>query len=166
VEQILLSHINGYSILLPPINYEIAEETVLDGKPIHIVTDNQQIIDFLSNIDNGEKSKLVKEILLFYIRESRDVVLLSDGKKKRKKQISPQSLPKTKPRKKSFNTPSAEEKESFTKKQDNTEEKNNSKKGVETEKEVVIPPINEKPKEKNNSKSPMMQALFKMSGDE
>ena len=62
VEQILLSHINGYPIILPPTNNEIVE---VKSSPIHIVIENKQIIKFLSTITSGDKSKKIKENLTF-----------------------------------------------------------------------------------------------------
>ena len=158
VEQILLSHINGHKILLPPMTLDGIEDSMLIGKPIHIVTENKQIISFLNKIECGDKSKLVKEILLYYIRESRDFIPVADSKKKKKKHNSQQITSRT-----SQNTrENAEQREVQTfisaKQTETTEDSIKSK-------DVIIPPISDKPKEKNN-KNPMMQALFKMSGDE
>ena len=166
VEQILLSHINGYDIVLPPVKYEIDEENVKQGRPVHLVIENKQIINFLTQIETGDKSKLVKEILLFYIRESRENFFVSDGKKKKKK--SPVQQPRYV---KQQNVNVAQTTSTKKVEKQHTpiikEESPEIPIVAEIEKTVVTPPINDIPKEKNNgTKNPMMQALFKMSGDE
>jgi predicted DNA-binding protein len=170
VEQILLSHINGYKIILPPILIE-ENSNIVTGKPIHIVTENRQIIDFLSKIENGDKSKFVKEIILYYIRESRDSFMVSDNKKKKKKTTStPQYF--TKPE--STNSRSNDKKDRDINigqniKQNNTVMQQLQKPVTQitqsTTSETELIKETEQ-KQKVSNKSPMMQALFKMSGDE
>ncbi len=175
VEQILLSYINGYKIMLPPIQAQ--KNIEFKSMPIHIVIQNEQIASFLSQLNSGEKSKIVKEIILFYIREAQDNAFVSSGKKK-KKNIQPsvsvdvKKIPKEKPKTVSILTP--------------VQDKPIVSQPVEKEiKETIKPNVNisiptsssksvnsttaEQPKteERKPAKSnPMMQALFKMSGDE
>ena len=165
VEQILLSHINGYPIILPPTNNEIVEAK---SSPIHIVIENKQIIKFLSTITSGDKSKKIKEILLFYIRASRSGQAISSTKKKRK----------TAPISTSINIPSKNQKK---KEVASNISKHNIVPSVQQETNMVQQGKNEPQKEENDGiikapivaapkpsipKNPMMQALFKMSGDD
>ena len=55
VEQILLSYINGYKIMLPPIQAQ--KNIEFKSMPIHIVIQNEQIASFLSQLNSGEKAK-------------------------------------------------------------------------------------------------------------
>lgn len=167
VEQILLSHINGYKIMLPPIQKQSSIE--FKSTPIHIVVENEQIIAFLSQLDAGEKSKVVKEIILFYIRETQDNVFVSSGKKKKKNpqptvSVDIKKIPKEKP--KTVDIPVA--KKQVVEEKDNTIKPNVSI-SLPSSPKVSEPATQSQPKaeeRKPAKNNPMMQALFKMSGDE
>lgn len=166
VEQILLSHINGYPIILPPFNDEIVK---VKCSPIHIVIENKQIISFLSTLNSGDKSKKVKEIILFYIRTSRAGQTVSPTKKKKK--IPPVVAPiiaKQKPPKKkdrgisdnnNHNVLQIEQHETQAMQQNRIEITEEEGSGI------IKAPIVTAPKP-TTPKNPMMQALFKMSGDD
>lgn len=175
VEQILLSYINGYKIMLPPIQAQ--KNIEFKSMPIHIVIQNEQIASFLSQLNSGEKSKIVKEIILFYIREAQDNAFVSSGKKK-KKNIQPsvsvdvKKIPKEKPKTVSVSTPVQnkpvaaqpveKEVKEIIKPNVNISIPTSSNKPVENT--VIEQPRTEERKPAKNN--PMMQALFKMSGDE
>ena len=175
VEQILLSYINGYKIMLPPIQAQ--KNIEFKSMPIHIVIQNEQIASFLSQLNSGEKSKIVKEIFLFYFREAQDNAFVSSGKKK-KKNIQPsvsvdiKKIPKEKPKtvgiltpvqdKPVVSQPVEKEVKETIKPNVNISIPTPSRKPVEST-TVEQPKTEERKSAKNN---PMMQALFKMSGDE
>ena len=170
VEQILLSYINGYQIMLPFGNNSC--EVELKSTPIHIVIENEQIINFISQIDNGQKSKIIKEIILYYVRESRNTIFVSNGKKN-KKQKSPQpsvsiKVSKIKQQRQTISVQKvAEDVKSIEKPKEVISENTNIKEVSRNDDNIIKAPINNEPKQtekKNNN--PMMQALFKMSGDE
>ena len=161
VEQILLSHINGYKIMLPRTHEQVEIEPKYT--PIHMIITNEQIISFLEQQSSGERSKNVKEILLFYIREAQDMALVSSNKKKRKTIVAPPQQPKIVSR----SLPTVAETIKHTtkpaqEKHDVKEEKGTVAQSVPEAKSEVAPAVSRTPT-KNN---PMMQALFKMSGDE
>ena len=176
VEQILLSYINGYKIMLPPIQAQ--KNIEFKSMPIHIVIQNEQIASFLSQLNSGEKSKIVKEIILFYIREAQDNAFVSSGKKK-KKNIQPsvsvdvKKIPKEKPKNVNISTPvqnktiasqpAEKETKEIIKPNVNISIPTPASKPVESTTVVEQPKTEERKPAKNN---PMMQALFKMSGDE
>lgn len=161
VEQILLSHINGYKIMLPRTHEQVEIEPKYT--PIHMIITNEQIISFLEQQSSGERSKNVKEILLFYIREAQDMALVSSNKKKKKTVVALPQPPKIASR------PLPTVAEPIKHPTETAKEKTN----IKEEKIVVIQSAAESKHEatttvnktpaKNN---PMMQALFKMSGDE
>jgi len=176
VEQILLSYINGYKIMLPPIQAQ--KNIEFKSMPIHIVIQNEQIASFLSQLNSGEKSKIVKEIILFYIREAQDNAFVSSGKKK-KKNIQPsvsvdvKKIPKEKPKIVNVSTPvqnkpvasqpTERETKEIIKPNVNISIPTPTSKPVESATVVEQSKTEERKPAKNN---PMMQALFKMSGDE
>lgn len=184
IEQILLSYINGYPIALPSCkNFRNSVE--LKTKPIHIVLENDQIIDFLSKLDNGQKSKVIKEIILYYIRESESKYYVNNGNKSKKsKTPKPSVSVKTSNIKKestnvvidvSAQTKDKSIVETVTKNttifvDEAVQQKETVAETIQepkiNDKKVIKAPINteSKPQEKKNN--PMMQALFKMSGDE
>ena len=174
VEQILLSYINGYKIMLPPIQAQ--KNIEFKSMPIHIVIQNEQIASFLSQLNSGEKSKIVKEIILFYIREAQDNAFVSSGKKK-KKNVQPsvsvdvKKIPKEKPKTINLTTPVQ------TKPVVSQPIEKEIKEPIKPNVNIAIPVSVNKPVEsvaeqskteerKNTKNNPMMQALFKMSGDE
>lgn len=175
VEQILLSYINGYKIMLPPIQAQ--KNIEFKSMPIHIVIQNEQIASFLSQLNSGEKSKIVKEIILFYIREAQDNAFVSSGKKK-KKNIQPsvsvdvKKIPKEKSKTVNVITPVQDN--PVVSKPVEKEVKESIKPNVNIS--IPTPPnkpigdtVVEQPKteeRKPTKNNPMMQALFKMSGDE
>lgn len=170
VEQILLSYINGYQIMLPFGSNN--SEVELKSMPIHIVIENEQIINFISQIDAGQKSKVIKEIILYYVRESRNTVFVSNGKKN-KKQKSPQpsvsvKVNKTKPQQKQIiSVQKVVENTHIEKQKKDVSESINIQKTSQIDNNIIKAPINneiKQPEKKNNN--PMLQALFKMSGDE
>ena len=161
VEQILLSHINGYKIMLPRTHEQVEIEPKYT--PIHMIITNEQIISFLERQSSGERSKNVKEILLFYIREAQDVALVSSNKKKKKTFVVPPQSPKIVSR--SLPTvaePVKHTNEAVKGKADVKEKKATVMQSVSEPKPEVASTVSKTPA-KNN---PMMQALFKMSGDE
>ena len=171
VEQILLSHINGYEIMMPQVNIISAQ---FKTTPIHIVIENEQIVDFLSKIDIGQKSKIIKEILLFYIREARHSIYVSSNKKNKKQNTPmPSVFVKTKKRPSSSTTVVVETKKNNTEKVVVSEktDNQNSKEVLpvkpKVDDNIIKSPIveNKEVPVKSNS-NPMLQALFKMSGDE
>lgn len=175
VEQILLSYINGYKIMLPPIQAQ--KNIEFKSMPIHIVIQNEQIASFLSQLNSGEKSKIVKEIILFYIREAQDNAFVSSGKKK-KKNIQPsvsvdvKKIPKEKPKTINIATPAQ------TKPVAPQPVEKEIKETIKPNVNISIPTSSNKPvgstvveqpkteERKPAKNNPMMQALFKMSGDE
>lgn len=170
VEQILLSYINGYQIMLPFGSNN--SEVELKSMPIHIVIENEQIINFISQIDAGQKSKVIKEIILYYVRESRNTIFVSNGKKN-KKQKSPQpsvsvKVNKTKPQQKQIiSVQKVVEDTNIEKPQKDVSENISIQKTSQMDNNIIKAPINNEIKQlekKNNN--PMLQALFKMSGDE
>lgn len=167
VEQILLSHINGYSIVLPP-SKDIHIECT--SKPIHIVIKNEQVIEFLAHIDSGQKSKVVKDIILFYIRESRNFFYISSNKKSKKNKMSftPPSIVKSQYKKNRLQSTSVTK---TVKKLPETTESSSVVSAPTPQtfesNDVIKAPIKENSTtQQKNSQNPLLQALFKMSGDE
>ena len=171
VEQILLSHINGYEIMMPQVSINVAQ---FKSTPIHIVIENEQIIDFLSKIDIGQKSKIIKEILLFYIREARHNIYVSSNKKG-KKQNNPMPSVFVKAKKK-ISPPTTVVVETKTNnvekvitspKTNNPPNNDNLPIKSKIDDNIIKSPIveNKELPAKSNS-NPMLRALFKMSGDE
>lgn len=170
VEQILLSYINGYKIMLPPIQEHILVEP--KSKPIHIVIVNEQIASFLSQLNAGEKSKTVKEIVLFYIREAQDSQFVSSNKKKKKRKPPQPSISVDINKIKKERIIDKEIPVVIEQKDTNIKPNINIPLPQPTTKPVEAQSVNKNEQQKAElpkkpaKQNPMMQALFKMSGDE
>lgn len=181
VEQILLSYINGYKIALPPAVNK--KSVTIKYAPVHIIITNEQVAEFLNNINSGDKSKAIKEIILYYIRESQDAQFVGANKKNKKKQTPPsyQTPSKnTKPTTVTVSTQSAANtnkpaievqltREPLKVNDNKTQNKNNKKENASPEIKENKPIDNQKEEtieNKPTKNNPMLQSLFRMSGDE
>lgn len=173
MEQILLSYVTGQKIMIPAIKEGKTEPSI---RPIHLVITNKTIIEFLEQFDNGEKSKSIKEILNYYIREAKDGQYISRGKKAKKAQAPIYEVPQNIQTQSEHQNkkPVSKQVEKVQPSNHNNSDNNDTKSSKPNVPQITV----EKPKAKDNTsknekkqqpvdtKNPMVQALFRMSGDE
>ena len=168
MEQILLSYITGQKVMIPTIKEGKTEPAIC---PIHLVITNKTIISFLEQFDKGEKSKSIKDILIYYILEAKDGQYISRGKKAKKTQVPVYETPNFIPEKKEPNINNRQKPKDDTHKQhsDNKPkqpQKQNTPQITVEQKKTPENTQNVKKQPTVDTNSPMMKALFKMSGDE